>query len=101
MQRTVSTNSQKQGNDISRLVGKFLRGENWKKLVQNELSQPSKETSNPPMEEDSTTLTRFQITQKLNKTDNLDEAKKYIKMLYPNMTEEELQKWAKEIISIK
>ena len=46
-------------------------------------------------------LTRFQISQRLAETDNLEEAKKYIKMLYPDMTEEELQKWAEEIVSIK
>lgn len=46
-------------------------------------------------------LTRYQIERKLDKTDNLEEAKKYIKMLYPNMTEAELEKWAKGLISVK
>lgn len=43
MQHINSENSQNKEANISRLVGRFLRGENWKKLVKEESDQPGKD----------------------------------------------------------
>ena len=45
-------------------------------------------------------LTDFQISMKLVDTTDLEEAKKYCKMLIPTLTEE-VQQMAEEIISIQ
>lgn len=42
-----------------------------------------------------------ETSNKLSLTDDLEEAKEYCKILIPELTEEEVQQMAEEIISIK
>jgi hypothetical protein len=44
---------------------------------------------------------KFEIGLKLDNVTNLEEAKKLWKMLHPEATEEQIQRWAEEIISIQ
>ncbi len=46
-------------------------------------------------------LTEMQIAMRLAEVETIEEAKKYLRMLFPKMTEAEVQKKAEEIISIQ